>query len=245
MIITLKSRSIGEIKLDATTSEAHTSEMTITDNPIESGALVSDHAIRQPAQVTITGVVVDYVPPTFSLALPQAMAGASGANRLLSVLPQMSVRLPDTVRKAAQIYEDFKVVDDFFNSNFNPYFKPEKSSASSSGTRIGKQQHALIELQRNPQLITVNTGARIYNDMAVLSVGVTQDKDGAGVFTVTLRELKLVDLVSAGVERSTIASAAGRAGTQAAGAVTRTVQPEPPKKSALKSLVGGSIGDIF
>lgn len=41
-------RSIGEITFDAISNEDHQSELTITENPVESGALIADHAVVKP-----------------------------------------------------------------------------------------------------------------------------------------------------------------------------------------------------
>jgi len=53
------SRSIDIFSLDATLSESHQSELTVTDHPVEFGAAVSDHAVLQPVVVTVVGEVTD------------------------------------------------------------------------------------------------------------------------------------------------------------------------------------------
>jgi hypothetical protein len=44
---------------DAVISEQHTSELTITDSPIETGSTISDHAYLMPGRLVIKGVVSD------------------------------------------------------------------------------------------------------------------------------------------------------------------------------------------
>ena len=46
-------RSIGTIQAQVTIEEHHTDELTITENPVEQGASVSDHAFLRPAEVII------------------------------------------------------------------------------------------------------------------------------------------------------------------------------------------------
>jgi len=58
-------RSIGGLTVDGTISEAHSTSVAITKNPVEFGADISDHAIVQPAKVTIQGIVTDT--PLFTL----------------------------------------------------------------------------------------------------------------------------------------------------------------------------------
>lgn len=51
---------IGPIVLDASLSESHSVDVRITDNPVELGGDVSDHAQVQPRRVQIDGVVVSF-----------------------------------------------------------------------------------------------------------------------------------------------------------------------------------------
>ncbi|AIC11636.1 hypothetical protein LZ756_10980 [Xylella fastidiosa subsp. sandyi] len=62
LMITLTHRHIGTITLDAVLEETHQAELRITENPIESGAMIGDHAVLMPQTVTIAGIVVDYQP---------------------------------------------------------------------------------------------------------------------------------------------------------------------------------------
>jgi len=47
------------IEVDATTSEDHSDTSTLTQNPIESGAMVSDHVIDNPIPLTLDIVISD------------------------------------------------------------------------------------------------------------------------------------------------------------------------------------------
>ena len=48
-------RSIGPLVMQVTLEERHQDDIEITDHPIEQGAIVSDHAFKRPAEVTIVG----------------------------------------------------------------------------------------------------------------------------------------------------------------------------------------------
>lgn len=61
-----KRAQIGGINLDASISEEHVSECDVTENPIEDGAIVTDHVHVKPAQLTIEGIVSD-TPITFAV----------------------------------------------------------------------------------------------------------------------------------------------------------------------------------
>ncbi|WP_218184459.1 phage baseplate protein [Pelistega indica] len=58
--VSVSNHAIGEIVLDVITSEEHESELVITENPIESGAQIADHAYLNPKVVTIIGTMVDH-----------------------------------------------------------------------------------------------------------------------------------------------------------------------------------------
>lgn len=50
---------VAGIVVDATVSEEHLSEAELTENPVEDGAVVTDHVHLKPAQLTIQGVISD------------------------------------------------------------------------------------------------------------------------------------------------------------------------------------------
>lgn len=52
-------RTIGSIQLDTVVFEEHQGSVTITKNPVESGADITDHAIIQPDILIIQGAVTD------------------------------------------------------------------------------------------------------------------------------------------------------------------------------------------
>lgn len=49
--------SIGVVTIDADISTEHTAEWIITDHPIETGSSISDHKIRKPREITISGMI--------------------------------------------------------------------------------------------------------------------------------------------------------------------------------------------
>jgi len=52
-------RTIGTIQLDTIVTEEHDSSVTITKNPVEAGADITDHAIIQPKILFVRGAVTD------------------------------------------------------------------------------------------------------------------------------------------------------------------------------------------
>ena len=52
-------KSIGGIQLDAVISESHVNEVSLTNNPVEFGAEITDNAVVQPKQINILAEVSD------------------------------------------------------------------------------------------------------------------------------------------------------------------------------------------
>jgi hypothetical protein len=52
-------RSLGNIIFDATFEESHQHDLQVTDNPVESGVVISDHAFMLPLKLTIYAGVSD------------------------------------------------------------------------------------------------------------------------------------------------------------------------------------------
>lgn len=46
-------RTLGDITIDCPIEETHKDTLAITDHPVEQGASISDHAYKEPAQVTL------------------------------------------------------------------------------------------------------------------------------------------------------------------------------------------------
>lgn len=53
MTVILIPNTIGPVQFEATLSEKHYSDVTITDNPVEDGSTVHDHAVAQPRELVV------------------------------------------------------------------------------------------------------------------------------------------------------------------------------------------------
>lgn len=52
-------RSMGGLVFDAVFEETHEAELEVTDNPVETGVVVSDHAYMKPLRVSLSAGVTD------------------------------------------------------------------------------------------------------------------------------------------------------------------------------------------
>ncbi|MDQ7745451.1 phage baseplate protein [Hydrogenophaga pseudoflava] len=97
-------RAIGEMEFDATFMEDHTSDLEVTDNPIETGALVSDHAFMRPLRVEITAGVSDILTPSGNPAYGGGSGRAQTAYQLLTELQKSAE--PFIVQTGLKVYEN-------------------------------------------------------------------------------------------------------------------------------------------
>lgn len=85
---------IGGIAIDASVNEDHTSELDITENAVEVGAKITDHAQIKPKVLTMQGVISDS--PLFGvpfianiLALVNDISAFSGVSRSIDMYNQL------------------------------------------------------------------------------------------------------------------------------------------------------------
>ena len=97
-------RSIGDMTFDATFSEEHSSELSVTENPIETGALVSDHAFMKPLKVKVVAGVSDILTPTGN---PEYGEGAGRAQTAFEMLCELQKSAePFDVQTGLKVYEN-------------------------------------------------------------------------------------------------------------------------------------------
>ncbi|BBE09726.1 Putative uncharacterized protein [Mycoavidus cysteinexigens] len=246
MTISVLHRRIGTVTLDATLAEQHQSVLRISENPIESGALIADHAALEPKQITITGIVTDYQPPiTYPTGMNRAFLRKSPD--FFNQLPLPTEVKSVTMQAASRMQRELGSAHTLQQSIANTLeqtrplvpWLPAWSGIDSSTTQERVQQvyDALLELQRSIEPIEILTGAKLYSNMLLQSISLNQMQDGIAEFTITCREILIVSTQSiAGIQRQS-----GRARKQAAAKTQKgkvQLQPADKKKSLLKHLLG-------
>jgi len=132
-------KSIGGIQLDAVLSESHTNEVSLTNNPVELGADITDHAIIQPKKVNVVAQVSD---------------------------------TPLGVAAFGQIVD---LVTGLFGS-----------STSENLTRSNAAYNAIIQLQEAREPIELQTRLKLYTNMVITNVRVTQDKNTSRIVRINM-----------------------------------------------------------
>lgn len=190
---TVVTRSIGEFELDAVTVEGHESSMRLTENPVESGADIADHAILEPKEITVTGIMVGYEPP-------QHFKNMLGNDLSFMDEYPMPMEIRASTRQAEAMYnqivgqaQDIKAQVGKVLAPWYPEAAGMANDSSPSLDRVGKAYEDLLSIQKKGEPITVQTGIKQYENMLIISIGVTQQYDGSAEFSLTLREIFIVE----------------------------------------------------
>lgn len=237
----VSNRSIGTITFDVVTTEDHQSDLSITENPIESGAAIADHAVIQPKQVTINGVMVDHDHSTFGLDFPFIGNIRGGIDFLNSfplpvkVITQTSQAIARAGRAISQVAGAYSQAKSILNqartiAPFLPDFGLGGLLDSSAGdSRVQKCYADLVACQKSGETIDIQTGINLYKNMLIQSVAVNQSQDGSATFTITAREIFIVETKTAQSKSS--ASGKNKSGRASVQSATKSQQGSTQPKS--------------
>jgi hypothetical protein len=177
--------------LDINTVEQHASKLRVTENPIENGANIADHAVLDPKEVTVYGLVVGYEPRI------SAIESITGYSFEKYPLPMRVNPITDQAEKIIQRYYALrnhgvkKTVNQIVADFLPDYQSPLLNSLSSD--RIADAHKKLLAIQRSGEPVTLQTNTRQYKNMVLTSVGLTQKNRMSGEFLLTFREIFIVE----------------------------------------------------
>lgn len=97
-------RRMGGLVFDAVFEEMHDSELEVTDNPVETGVTVSDHAYMKPLRCTINAGVSDVALPRSPSQFDAGVSRSQEAYRLLTEL--QSAAEPFDVQTGLKLYRN-------------------------------------------------------------------------------------------------------------------------------------------
>ena len=85
------------IVIDGYLSERHEASASVTDHPVESGARVADHAVRNPYRLEVVGYVSDVMPPTPSAAAAMLNRTARAWAEILAAMENSDLLTATTI----------------------------------------------------------------------------------------------------------------------------------------------------
>lgn len=180
----------GTFSLDINTVEQHTSKLRVTENPIENGANIADHAVLDPKEVTVNGLVVGYETNTFSF---DNLLGFNFSDYPLPTpIKTVTAQAENVVNRFASHFRaGVKAVNQVVADFLPDYQSPLLNSLSSD--RITDAHEKLLAIQRSGEPVTLQTNTRQYKNMILTSVGLTQKQNSSGEFVLTFREIFIVE----------------------------------------------------
>lgn len=198
------SRVIGTVALDVTTDESHDSTMNVTENPVESGAVIADHAVIEPRTISIRGTMVDWsqqavnVPTSIQNAprldpdFLDQMALPAGVFPFTSGTLIQARRLGDPSaysQTLVQISGAQRALAPWL-----PNFAPADSLDMSTGTkRVEQVFDALRSVQKSADPVEIVTGSQSYENMLLKVVSMQQRWDGWAEIRIEAREIFIVE----------------------------------------------------
>lgn len=195
MLITSNRKGISGWVFDIPTGESLTSKASISKHYMENNSVINDHAINEPDEITLTGLVGELV-----FRKPQGVEGALNTltSRLGAVNAYLGPFTQGATQKAAMISSQAAYVANQAKAiakraeNVVDFFKGEDATL----TLQQKAYFELMALQKTHQRTWVLTPWNIHYNMLISMVSVRQDEttNDYSDFSVTLQEARFTDV---------------------------------------------------
>ena len=256
--------SVGEFVFDCTLEESHESRLTVTENAMESGALVADHSYLEPKTYSVRGLMVSYkpfIPPkggildqvSFAKKLPLVGGIAAKTEQVIAKLQRYAGKIlnaVDTIKDAA--------------NRLAPWLPDSLSSLGDKTedtlTRQAQAYEDLLTIQRNGKFLNITSGLKSYNNVLLVGVVAVDGTEDSVEFALQFKEVFIVEtrtvsglvvnVPTASKQNATKSKVdgdkkTGRAATQSAKPKAKgKTQPVKQSPSSKKS-VARSIGDMI
>ena len=161
-----KGVALDDIVAQATIEEHHMDELEITDHPVEQGAMITDHAFKRPAEVTLK-LGWSNSPTTRGSLINPLLATAAANN--------------SAVREGANLYGIVQGVQGI-----------QSAIAGSGEAQIKAIYSKLLQLQEERALFTLYTGKRVYTNMLCKTLSTESDFRSANSLPITMSCKQLI-----------------------------------------------------
>lgn len=253
--------SVGSFVFDCQLEESHESRLTVSENALESGAIVADHSYLEPKTYSVQGLVVSYNPPS------QLARNISSDLRLIKTLPFLNGIVGQTEQAIARVSRLAGQVSGALTTAANVANRfgiqlPNSINSLSDSTQdtLTRQQRAyqdLLYIQANGQFLSITSGLKSYSNVLLTGVVANKGIDDAVTIALEFREQFITEtrtvqglVVNVPARQAAPTSKpdgdkkTGRAKDQAAKPKSKgTVQPV--QQSGNRKSVARSIGDVI
>lgn len=192
---TVASFSVGSFTLDCQLEESHESNLTVTENPMESGALSSDHSYLEPKRYGVRGIIVNYEP--FALAeklfgdvpfvrsLPLPMAVGAYIDQAQAVFNRYAGQVINAVDQIQSVATKL--------GSFLPDSLGWLGDEAPSANRFEKIYADLLSIQASGELLVVTSGLMTYNNLLLTSVAANRGTDDSVELSLAFKEVHVVE----------------------------------------------------
>lgn len=192
---TVASFSVGSFTLDCQLEESHESNLTVTENPMESGALSSDHSYLEPKRYGVRGIIVNYEP--FALAeklfgdvpfvrsLPLPMAVGAYIDQAQAVFNRYAGQVLNAVDQIQSVATKL--------GSFLPDSLGWLGDEAPSANRFEKIYADLLSIQASGELLVVTSGLMTYNNLLLTSVAANRGTDDSVELSLSFKEVHVVE----------------------------------------------------
>ena len=218
---------IGGMYFDGIMRTEHVSRVRPTQYPVQTGVTMTDHAIVEPAELTIDVMMTDTA--TDNLASGN-MLGDFVANTASHVFGQ-------GVGDAIKVYNSLQNMD---YSNFGDISAKPGGVTQAGNGRSAKAWEALKAMQLARAPITVETRLQTYSNMLIEELSAPDDYMTLNALKCTVR---LREIIFAGVAETKVSARAAATADATKSGQQPVTTGDGPKKTALKAGLdaGGSI----
>lgn len=248
---------VANFTFDAQLSGSHEATKTMTENPRESGTKANDHAYLEPKTYTVTGMMTSYVPfdlvgavagdeIQFLKSLPIVggiVSKKDGALSRVNLFASKISRAVSTVTSTARKFS--KYLPDSVASWLGD--EPDPTN------RMQEAETTLLSIMASEEPITITTKLKTYSNFTIIGVNAVESADDRVDFTVTCREMLIVEtqvvsglVVPAVTAKSAKGDATGRSANQGAEAKSKgKTSPIKQEKGSNRTSALRSIGDMI
>jgi len=201
------------LEFDATVRELHTSQLTVTEHPVEKGANVSDHVRKELARLTVEVLVTNH---PLTAAITSGMGGVTGSVRNLdlplraleetrqqrSLTFPKKTELPISVPLAGAAIQATGLLDGSETVTVHTRTTTEAPDGATAQVlrfdgpfdRVRSLFEELKGLQDSAILVTAHTTVAEYENMMLANLTAPREvKDGGSIrFTFDLKEVRFV-----------------------------------------------------
>lgn len=230
---------IGGMHFDGIMRSEHISRIRPTNYPVQTGVTMTDHAIIEPAEITIEIMMTDTTAESY-MNLPPAIGGvlqkAASIPILGGMIQDAVMPVVDTFLQSAPIVK--KIYDWYSNFRGLPKMPDILTQPGENRSIAAWKSLRAMQLSRVP--ITVETRLQTYNNMLIEELSAPDDVNTLHALRCTVR---LREIIFASVAETAVSTRASASAAESSSGQVPVQTGDDVNKTAARAILdaGGSI----